>query len=139
MTHKIVRFTDLEAWQAAHQFRIAILKLAASFPVEHRFGLASQMQRAAISIGSNIAEGFGRQGSQEKIQFYRIARGSLIEVQDQLIVARDINLLKSNEFQVLGEQSSRAHQLLNGLIRSVKARATKSELRVPKVKQNDQT
>lgn len=132
MTDKVVKFTDLEAWRAAHGFRIAVLKLAATFPTEHRFGLASQMQRAAISIGSNIAEGFGRQGRQEKIQFYRIARGSLTEVQDQLIVARDINLLNSSQFQELGEQSSKAHQLLNGLIRSVRSRTTKSESRTPK-------
>ncbi|HEX6461905.1 MAG TPA: four helix bundle protein [Candidatus Saccharimonadales bacterium] len=130
--NKIVKFTDLEAWRVAHQFRIAILKLTATFPPEHRFGLSSQMQRAAISIGSNIAEGFGRQGKQEKIQFYRIARGSLTEVQDQLIVARDINLLKSDKFLRLGEQSARAHQLLNGLIRSVRTRTTKSELQIPK-------
>jgi len=130
-TAKIISFTDLEAWQATHEYRVAVLKLSATFPSQHKFGLTSQLQRSVISIGSNIAEGFGRQGRQEKLQFYRIARGSLVESQDQLIVARDIGLISQGQFQDLANQSIRAHKLINGLLRSL-LRTTSSELRFPK-------
>lgn len=119
---KVIEFTDSEAWQQAHILRIAVLKLSMTFPIDYRFGLAAQLQRSSISIGSNLAEGFGRRGIREKIQFYNIARGSLIEVQDQLLVSRDMSLIPEDDFKVMHNQSVRVYQLINGLLRSLRSK-----------------
>lgn len=124
----IESFTDLETWKAAHAFRVKVINQTLKFGKEHQYGLTSQLQRAAISIGSNIAEGFGRQGKQEKLQFYRISRGSLTEIQDQLILARDIRLIENAAFKVLAEESIIVHKLLNGLIRSTSKLAPSSQI-----------
>ncbi|KKR76512.1 MAG: hypothetical protein UU21_C0008G0019 [Candidatus Levybacteria bacterium GW2011_GWA2_40_8] len=86
---KIQSFTDLEVWKQAHKLVIEIYRVTKKFPKEERYSLVDQMRRAAISITSNIAEGFSRQGKKEKLQFYFMARGSLTELQNQLLVARN--------------------------------------------------
>jgi four helix bundle protein len=78
---------QLEAWKFAMQFVKALYELTAGFPVEERYGLAQQMRRAAVSIPSNIAEGAGRNGVKEFLNFIGIARGSLAEVETQLQLA----------------------------------------------------
>ncbi len=127
---RIVSFTDLKAWQEAHKLRISVLKTIINFPQDYRFGLSAQLQRAAVSVGSNIAEGFGRQSLKEKLQFYNIACGSITEVQDQLLVCRDLQLIGTVKFKDLADQSITVHKLLRGLMRSVGARlpATSSKL-----------
>lgn len=117
---KIVNFTDLFAWQEGHKFVLMVYKTTRTFPDFERFGLTSQLQRAVVSITSNIAEGFSRSSYKEKIQFYSMALGSLTEVQNQLIVARDINYLKKEDFEALISQSVRVHKLINSLIRGGK-------------------
>lgn len=82
-------FEDVKAWIMARTFRNNIYKISKNFPKEELYCLVSQIRRAAISIHSNIAEGYGRYSFQENIQFCRIARGSLSEVLDQLYVALD--------------------------------------------------
>lgn len=124
----IKSFTDLDTWKAAHSFRVDVINQTLKFGKEHQYGLTSQLQRAAISVGSNIAEGFGRQGKQEKLQFYRISRGSLTEVQDQFILARDIKLIGDDVFSKLAKESVDVHKLLNGLIRSTMKLAPKSKI-----------
>jgi len=74
------------------------------------------MQRAAISITSNIAEGFGRQGYKEKIQFYYMAQGSLTELKNQYIAAKDIGYISVKEYEKILEQMNVAHKVLQGLI-----------------------
>ena len=98
---KIKEFTDLYAWQESHNLVLSIYNVTNKFPKEEIFGLVSQMQRAAISITSNIAEGFGRQGYKEKIQFYYLSQGSLTELKNQIITAKDIGYLKEEVFQKL--------------------------------------
>ena len=127
MTNRPLSFTDLDVWQQAHELRIQVLKLLLEFPDNYRFGLSSQLQRSVISIGSNIAEGFGRQNKKEKLQFYRIARGSLVEVQDQLMVVRDMDILSPEVCEQLLSQVTRVHQLIHGLMRSL---ANKPDLRL---------
>ena len=75
------------------------------------------MRRAALSITSNIAEGFGRQGYKEKIQFYYLAQGSLTELKNQLLAAKDIDYISRDDFNKMAEQTNKVHQLLQGLIR----------------------
>jgi four helix bundle protein len=79
------------------------------------------MRRAVASVTSNIAEGFGRQGYKEKIQFYYLAQGSLIELKNQLFIAKDVNYLSLSEFDQTMEQANKTHQLLQGLITKSKS------------------
>lgn len=117
---KIKSFTDLEAWREAHKLVLTIYKITKNFPKEELFGLVAQMKRAAVSITSNIAEGFSRQGYKEKLRFYYIALGSLTELQNQLLVAKDVKYLQGNDFSQIVKQIISAHKLLNGLITKTK-------------------
>ena len=116
---KIKSFTDLTAWSEAHGLVLFIYKSTRNFPVEERFGLTSQIQRAAVSISSNIAEGFSRNSQMEKRQFYYHALGSLTEVQNQLLIARDLGYLSKIEFKRGADQTIIISKLVNGLIKSV--------------------
>lgn len=82
------------------------------------FGITSQMQRSSLSVSSNIAEGFGRQSKKDTLHFYIMARGSLTELQNQLIVCRDTNKISTEQYVELEKQSVLTHKLLHGLIRS---------------------
>lgn len=115
---KIESFTDLNAWKEAHKFVLMIYKITKLFPKEELFGLTSQIRRAAVSISSNIAEGFSRRSYGDKGQFYSIALGSLTETQNQLLVAKDVEYLNNDNFQELAKQSVIVSKLVNGLIKS---------------------
>jgi len=115
-------FTDLQVWQLARELRKQVYKLVRKFPAEEKFGLASQVQRAAVSITANIAEGFGRYSYQENIQFCRTARGSAFEVRDHLITAEDQNYISASEHQDAAALAQRVIQTLNGYIRATKER-----------------
>jgi len=121
LSNKIRTFTDLKSWQEAHKLVLIVYKLTKSFPKEELFCLVPQMRRCVISISSNIAEGFSRQSYKEKIQFYSIAQGSNTELQNQLLIARDIDYLKSDDFENAATQSVQVHKLLNGLIKKSKS------------------
>ena len=114
---KIQSFTDLEVWREGHKLVLMIYKLTKIFPKEETFGLVSQLRRAAISITSNVAEGFARSSFKEKLQFYSISRGSLVELQNQLLIAKDITYLDDTNFNQLTNQSIIVHKLLNAFIR----------------------
>ncbi len=120
MGDKIKSFTDLNAWKEGHRLVIMIYDITKKFPKEELFGLVNQLRRCAVSITSNIAEGFGRQGGREKIQFCFIARGSVIELQNQILVARDVGYITDSEFKEVADQSVIVHKLVNGLIKSSK-------------------
>ena len=117
---KITTFTQLIVWQKAHQLVLRVYQLTGTFPKNEQFGITDQMRRCAVSITSNIAEGFSRQGNKEKTQFYYISRGSLTELQNQLLVARDIHYIKRTDFDNIAEQTVEVHKILNGLIKSQK-------------------
>ncbi len=114
-------FTSLKAWQEAHILVLEIYKIVKKFPKEEIFGLTSQMRRSAVSITSNIAEGFSRQHYSEKVQFYSMAQGSLTELQNQLLIARDVFYITKEEFKKIAEQSILAHKILSGLIKKSKS------------------
>lgn len=117
---KIESFTDLIVWQEAHKLVLAIYRVTTLFPQSEIFGLTNQMRRCSVSITSNIAEGFGRQSYKEKAQFYSISKGSNLELQNQLLIARDINILDKKEFDVIAKQSIAVSKLLTGIIRKSK-------------------
>ena len=117
---KIKSFTDLDAWKEGHKLVLLIYLTTKNFPKEELFGLTSQIRRAAVSITSNITEGFSRKSSKEKIQFYLVARGSLMEIQSQLLIARDLKYLNKENFNKIAEQSVKVSRLINGLIKYCK-------------------
>ncbi|MDQ1283984.1 MAG: hypothetical protein QG620_332 [Patescibacteria group bacterium] len=112
---KIKSFTDLYAWQEGHKLVLMIYKISKNFPREEMFGLVSQMRRAAVSITSNIAEGFSRATVRDKCQFYSMSHGSLTEIQNQLVIARDLGYLSKEEFDKVASQTITVHKLITGL------------------------
>jgi four helix bundle protein len=116
INEKIEKFTDLKTWQESHKAVIEIYKLTKKFPKDELFGLISQMRRSAVSITSNIAEGFGRHTFKDKIHFYYQARGSLFELRNQIILSRDISYLSDSEFLKLDFSLEVVQKMLNGLI-----------------------
>jgi len=116
--NKIKSFADLIAWKKSHKLVIEIYGITKDFPREEIFGITNQMRRCAVSITSNIAEGFSRKFKKEKIQFYRISLGSLTELQNQLLISRDVDYLTSDDFNRISLKTVEAHKLINGLIKS---------------------
>lgn len=118
--NRISTFTDLVAWQEARKLTLLIYKSTDSFPSQEIYTLVSQMRRCSISIISNIAEGFSRQSKKEKLQFYYIAKGSLTELQSQLIISGDLNYIDAIRFKEIQDQITFVGKLLVGLIRKTK-------------------
>ncbi len=99
---------------------LMIYKATRAFPREEMFALVSQMRRCAVSITSNIAEGFSRQSYKDKAYFYSLALGSLTELQNQILIARDIGYLAIEQFEFLDKKTITVHKILNGLIKKSK-------------------
>ncbi|MGA2985339.1 MAG: four helix bundle protein [Terriglobia bacterium] len=124
---RILDFKDLEAWKARRELRREINKLAKGLPEFERYGLASQLRRAAISVTANVAEGFGRFGYQENAQFCRQARGSLYELRDHLTTCVDAGYVPLAEGRRVDRIAQRATQVLNGYLRSALALKSATE------------
>lgn len=116
----IKAFTDLIAWQKAHSLAVSIYKATGPFPASEQFGLTNQIRRAAYSVTSNLAEGFGRRTTPDRVHFYDMARASLAEAQSQLLLARDIGYLGKDRFNELFAKSIEAHKLTTGLINATR-------------------
>lgn len=108
-------YREFVAWQKAMGFVTSVYKLTRIFPKEELFGLTSQLRRAATSIPSNFAEGFGRNGNNEFLHIIRIAIGSLYECQTQLEIAMNIEYLNEEQFQEVFNNSREVEALLRGL------------------------
>ena len=117
---KIKLFTDLVVWKEGHKLAVLIYQITRKFPREEMYSLSDQMRRASVSVTSNIAEGFGRQGYKEKIQFYYIAHGSLTELENQLFIAKDVGYLNDVDFGKIMSQADTVHALLLGFIKKSK-------------------
>lgn len=115
---KIRQFTDLEVWKEAHKLTLLVYNVTRDFPKEEVYGLVSQLRRAAVSIESCIAEGFSRFHYKERLNFYYDARGSIGEVESQLITAKDVGFITKSELGILFSQAEKAGVILGGLIRS---------------------
>ena len=114
------RHHDLIAWQRAVDLVKAVYEITETLPDSERFGLVSQMRRAAVSIPSNIAEGAARHSSKEFVQGLYIARGSLAEIETQLVLCRELGFVK--DVSALDQLISELFGVLSGLIRSLQAR-----------------
>jgi len=119
MINEIKRFYDLEAWRVAHEFVLEMYKVTENFPDKELYCLVSQMRRAVVSITANIAEGFLRFHFKDKIRFYYQARASVAEVQNFIILSKDLGYIDLELCKRLGEKGNQVIRLINGLIRSI--------------------
>lgn len=113
----ILKVYDLEAWKLARALRIAVSKTVKTFPKSEQFMLTDQLMRSARSVSANIAEGFGRHHYRESAQYYRQARGSLIETADHLICACDETYISKEVLKQYLDRIEECGRVLNGLIR----------------------
>ncbi|MBZ9629101.1 four helix bundle protein [Psychroflexus sp. CAK1W] len=111
-THK-----DLEVWKESIDFVTELYKVTNEFPKSEQYGLTSQIRRAAISVPSNISEGFARKGIKEKIRFLYIALGSNSEVETQLIIANNLDFVNNEDFESLETNNKNLGKRLINLIR----------------------
>lgn len=114
---KINTFHDLRVWKEAHNLVISIYKTTKNFPKDELFGLTNQIRRSAVSITSNLAEGFGRETIKDRVHFYIISLGSLNETQNQLLISKDVGYLSLENWSKLEEQIIIVNKMLNGLIK----------------------
>jgi four helix bundle protein len=116
----IKTFTDVKAWQESHKLALQVYKLIKKLPKNEDFALTMQIKRAAVSVTSNIAEGYGRATAVDQKHFYIMASGSLYELKNQLILVKDLKYISETEFKEIAQQANIAHKILNGLIRAHK-------------------
>lgn len=119
---KYQTFEDLEVYQVAREFRKAMYRVALQLPEVEKFGLASQVRRAAVSLTNNIAEGHGRYHFLDQIKFMLQSRGSLEEMLDDLNVCADERYLGAEEIERLKQEGWRVHRVINGYIRFLRSR-----------------
>lgn len=115
----ISTFYQLEVWQEAKGLCVEVYKVTKNFPKDELFGITTQMRRASSSVCANIAEGFGRYHFNDKIRFYYQARGSLVEVQNFLIISHELEYLGKEKYADLFKKTNEISKMLNGLIKSV--------------------
>ena len=113
-------FRDLKIWQEGYRLALEVYEITRSFPRDELFGLTNQIRRASVSIPSNIAEGTGRWGVKDKIQFLMIARGSLTETQSHLSIAFGLKYLTEDKYKQLDDAYEILARSLNAFIKSLK-------------------
>lgn len=116
---KIESYRDLIVWQRAIEMTLALYRLTVDFPREETYGLASQLRRAGVSVASNIAEGYGRSSPREYHQFLGIARGSNLEIQTQLVIARKLNIGDAGKIETAEGLSCEIGKMLVVLMRKL--------------------
>ena len=122
-THK-----DLRVWQHSMEMVTSIYQMTKTFPKEELFGLVSQIRRAAVSVPSNIAEGYARGSEREKLHFLRISSGSMSEVETQLLLSLNLGYISQETYSELSEMITSVWKQLNALISSVKKKLSPEEL-----------
>lgn len=113
-------FEDILAWQKSHQLVLMVYKISDKYPKHELFGLVSQSRRCAVSIPSNIAEGYRRNGKNDSLHFYNIAQSSLEELRYQLLLGRDLKYMSEIEFQTIVALLVETSKILNGWTNSQK-------------------
>lgn len=106
-------FEQLIVWQKAHLYVLAIYKITKQYPKEELFCLVNQMRRAAASITANIAEGYAKISSKDKLRFYNISQGSLEETRNFIILSKDLGYITLQDKEQLGIQAAEISRLLN--------------------------
>src|SRR5271170_6648614 len=116
-------YKDLIAWRKAMDLVTEIYRATRAFPREELYGLTNQLRRAAVSVPSNIAEGQARFSRKEFHHFLSHARGSLVEIETQLMIAQNLEYLSPQQVRLLLDKASELGRVLNGLIASIKSAA----------------
>lgn len=119
-------FKELKVWQKAYEFSLAVYLSSKSFPREEVYGLTSQLRRAAVSIGANIAEGCGRRSDGEFVRFLQIARGSSAEVEHHLLLARDLKFMPQSVYADLERKLAEVQRMLTSLVSAIQEKAGKT-------------
>ena len=114
-------FKQLKVWEKAHSLVLEIYRITHLFPAEERFGLTSQLRRAAASVPSNIAEGCGRGGERELSRFVSIAAGSASEVEYHILLARDLGYLNNEQHQALDMHVNEVKRMLVSFLKKLTA------------------
>jgi len=117
----IKSFEELAVWKDARIFANKIYNLIKKFPDKEKYGLTSQITRAAVSVASNIAEGFDRYSKKDFIKFLIIARGSISEVQNDLYIALDLKYINQNDFQEAYALAKDLGKQINGFIKYLRS------------------
>ena len=112
-------YRELEVWQKSHKLTLDLYKLSRAFPKEELYGLTSQLRRAAVSIGANLAEGCGRRTGAEMARFVRIAMGSASELDYHLLLCRDFEFMTAVEYERQSRELVRVRKMLSGLLASI--------------------
>ncbi len=120
-TGRLERFEDLAVWRRAHELTLDVYRRTSEFPRDEKFGLTSQMRRAAVSVPANIAEGFKKRGNKDKANFYNIAQGSLEELRYYFILAHDLGYIAEPAAQAYAFDE--IGRMLHALIRVTVSRA----------------
>jgi len=121
---RIERFTELTVWRKAHELALFVYKLTDRFPAREKFGITSQIRRAAASPPANIAEGFGRRTTGELLRSLQIARGEVEETRYFLILSRDLGFVGSADFEAGFACCDTVGKLINALATSLRKRAS---------------
>jgi four helix bundle protein len=119
-------YQDLKVWQLGIEITKDVYRLTATFPDAEKYGLISQLRRCAVSVPSNIAEGHSRDSQQELLRFCAIAKGSLAELETQLIIAKELCFGNPTEIDRLLDLVSEEGRMLSGLRRSLRPKPTTS-------------
>jgi four helix bundle protein len=114
-------FRELMVWQKAHELTLAVYRLTAALPRDELYGLTSQLRRSSSSIPANLAEGCGRNGDAEFARFCSMAMGSASELEYHLLLARDLTLIGSTEYEAVSNQTTEVKRMLTALHRKLKA------------------
>lgn len=120
MKEKINNFKELKVWQKAYDLALRIYKITADFPKEELYGIVSQMRRAGVSVVSNIAEGYSREGRPEYLRFLFIAYSSLSELETQILLSKDLGYIRETNFNELMKIKDEIGAMLYRLIQSLK-------------------
>ena len=114
-------YRDLDVWNKAHKLTLELYRTSRTFPKEEFYGLTSQLRRAAMSIGANLAEGCGRQTTPELARFVRISMGSASELDYHLLLAHDFEFLQPDVYRKLCHELTRIRKMLASLLATLEA------------------
>ena len=114
-------YRQLQVWERSHRLTVTLYRVTARFPAEERYGLTSQIRRAAASIPANIAEGCGRDGDAELARFCRIASGSASELDYHLLLAKELGLLGDNSYRDLANEMGELRRMITTFLKKLTA------------------
>jgi four helix bundle protein len=127
MSTKINTYKDLIAWQKSIDLVSDVYSITKLFPAEEKFGIVSQLNRAAVSIPSNIAEGWGRESSKNYLQFLRISRGSVMELETLMIISKNLGYIEKEKQELITNRIEEVGKILQGLIKGVQQKINLTE------------